>query len=204
MIRTTEGERLWRVRMLPKDLGVALVLLAALGLALLLRGQVEGRTTTFQAADAPFSISYPATWGSSLVAEQAPDILLTVEDPLTDSTFKTRLSVENTLLDPASPPDLATLVNRRIDTQDDRTGYHFIGQGETTVAGAPARQLEYAYVAQPIDTPGRPALPVVVHTREYVVQAGDAVYYITLAAPESEFAEASARFDRILQTVSVQ
>ena len=34
--------------------------------------------------------------------------------------------------------------------------------------------------------------------------AKDRTFYITLAAPQSEFAEASAQFDRIIQTVVVQ
>jgi hypothetical protein len=200
MIHSQEGS-LWRVRMLPKDVGVALVILVALGLGLLLRTQMESRTITFRAQDTPLSITYPAGWGSLVAPPEGT--LLSVADPLTDSTFKTALTVENQLLDPTAPAPLQTLVNRRIDDHDDLTGYHFIGQQDAAVDGAPAQQLEYAYVAQPIDTPGRAALPVVVHAREYVVQAGDSVYYFTLAAPEADFVAASASFDRIMQTVNV-
>jgi hypothetical protein len=64
-------------------------------------------------------------------------------------------------------------------------------------------QLEYAYVAQPIDEPRRASLPVVVHTREYIVVAQDRTYYITLAAPESEFERASARFERMIASVRI-
>lgn len=200
MIRTTESAQHWRIRMLPNDLGVALVLLVALALALLLRSQVEGRTTTFQAQDLPFSIAYPAGWSTS----EEEGRLLFASDPLTPSTFKTQLSVESALLDPASPPTLQTLIDRRVDERDDLTAYYLMGQEETTVDGAPAHYLEYAYVVQPIDTPGRPALPVVVHAREYIVQTPDSAYYITLAAPADAFEAASAQFDRIMQTVNVQ
>lgn len=202
MIRTASGDSApTQMHTLSKDIGVALVVLVALGLGLLLRAQVEGRTTAFQAEDSPFSITYPAGWGS---LDPAEGTLISVADPLADSLFKTTLTVEARDLDPSSPPTLQTLVDRRVEEHSALAGYHFIDRGDATVDGSPSAQLEYAYVAQPIDTPGRPALPVVVHAREYVVVAADRTYYIALAAPEAEFARASERFDRILQTVKVR
>ncbi|HWQ12710.1 MAG TPA: hypothetical protein VNL77_07920 [Roseiflexaceae bacterium] len=201
MLRTTAGGTPHAMRVLPKDIGVALVVLVALGLGLLLRLQTEGRSTTFQAAEAPFSITYPAWWGA---LEPEEGTLLSVEDPLAASTFKTTLTVEQRLLDPSDVPALQTLVDRRVEERATLTGYHFLDRGDATVDGAPAAVIEYAYVVQPIDQPGRAALPVVVHAREYIVVAGESTYYITLAAPEAEFADASARFDRMLQTVKVR
>jgi hypothetical protein len=189
------------MRALPKDIGVALVVLVALGLGLLLRLQTEGRSTTFRGEDSPFSITYPAGWGA---LDPAEGTIVSVEDPLADSAFKTTLTVEQRLLDPADVPTIQTLVDRRVEERGALVGYHFIDRADATVDGAPAAALEYAYVVQPIDQPGRAALPVVVHAREYIVVAGDATYYIALAAPEAEFADASARFDRMLQTVKVR
>jgi hypothetical protein len=186
------------MRTLPKDLGVALAVLIALGLGLLLLLNTVGRTKVYQSADTPFRMAYPATW---IDATSLQDVLLKVEDPLADSAFKTALTVETRELDPQSPPTLQTLLDRRVEQRSALTGYHFLANAETTVGGLKAMQLQYAYVVQPIDEPRRASLPVVVQAREYIVVAPDRTYYITLAAPENEFARASAQFDRMLQTV---
>jgi hypothetical protein len=44
---------------------------------------------------------------------------------------------------------------------------------------------------------------VVVEAREYIIVGQDRVYYITVAAPEQEFAAASARLDEIIRTVNL-
>lgn len=196
-----ERGRLYPVRLLPKDLGVALLVLVALGLGWLVRLQIEGATRTFQDPDSPFSISYPATW---LAGESLQEALLRVEDPRTDSALKTALMVESRELDPASPPTVQDLADRRIAQQGALTAYRLLGNDEATVGGARAARLEYAYVVQPLDAPGRASLPVVVQAREYVVVARDRIYYITLAAPQHEYAAASARFERTIEKVRVQ
>ncbi len=45
----------------------------ALGLALLLRAQVEGGVREFQAADAPLRLAYPATWRSASSLQDAAE-----------------------------------------------------------------------------------------------------------------------------------
>lgn len=201
MIQTTESGPVYRMRLLRKDVGVALVVLLALGLGWLLRAQVAGRTQEFRATDSPLRLSYPASWG---FADSLQDVLLKVADPQTDSAFKTNLTVESRETDPASPPELQTLLDRRVEQRAALTGYHFLANAEATVAGAPSAVFEYAYVVQPIDEARRPSLPVVVQAREYIIATSDRTYYITLAAPEQAFAEASAQLDRIIQTVQVQ
>jgi hypothetical protein len=201
MLRNADDQTLWRVRMLPKDLGVALVVLVALGLALILRIQVEGGVRQFQATDAPLRLAYPATWRS---ASSLQDVLLKVEDPLTTSAFKTTLTVESRELDPAAAPPLQELVDRRIEQRSGQVGYHFLAANPTRIDEADAMQIEYAYAVQPIDEPRRPSLPVVVHAREFVISAGDMSYYITLAAPTEEFAEASAALDRIIGSIRLR
>jgi hypothetical protein len=196
----TDEPKVLPLRTLPKDLGVALAVLVALGLGLLLFLSVDGRTTVYQSADTPFRIAYPATWSH---AESLQDVLLKVEDPQAASAFKTTLTIESRELDPQSLPTLQTLLDRRVEQRSALTGYHFLTNAETTVGGVKAMQLEYAYAVQPIDEPRRASLPVVVRAREYIVVAQDRTYYITLAAPENEFERASARFDRMMQTVQV-
>lgn len=184
-----------------KDLGVAAVVVLALALGWLLRAQTEGRVTQFQDPNSPFRIAYPTSWS---VSDTLHDVVLSVADPETDSAFKTNLTVESREIDPASPPPLQTLLDRRVEQRATLTGYHFLSNSETTVGGVNSAVFDYAYVIQPIDQPRRASLPVVVQAREYIVATKDHTYYVTLAAPQNEFESAAARFDRIIQTVQVQ
>jgi len=197
----TEAGTIYRQRFLRKDVGVVIVVLIALALGLWLRVQTSSRVTTFQDKETAFKIAYPATWGN---VESLQDVLLKVEDPQTNSTFKTTLAVETRDLDPQSPPTLQQLVDRRVAQRGALTGYHFLSSEPAAVGGAKAMRQEYAYIVQPIDQPRRASLPVVVHAVEYVVVGKENVFYITLAAPESDFADAQAQMAQIVQTVKVQ
>lgn len=201
MSRTINNITAWPLRTLPKDIGVAVVVLAALSLGLLLRLSIEGSTKAYQAVDRNFSMSYPASWRTTDVTNT---VILKVENPQVASAYKTNVTVEVRLLDPSSPPTLQEFVDRRVAQRSGLTGYHFLSSGETTVGGARAAQIEYAFVAQPIDAPRRAALPVVVRSREYIVVTKERVYFITLAAPESDFDRAGEQFDNMLQTVKAQ
>ncbi len=201
MSQATVAQEIREFRTLPKDIGVALVVLVALALGLVLRSTLESRTTTFQDKNTPLSISYPATW-SNVAANK--NLLLDVEDPRSAGAFKTELQVDARGLDLSSPPTLQQLVDRRVQENSKLTAYHLIATGEDTVGGARANRLEYAYVVQPIDQPRRASLPVVVHAVNYVVVTRDNVFYITLNAPEQEFADANAQLSQILRTVKVQ
>src|SRR5919199_4682435 len=195
MSQAAERERFYPLRLWPKDLGVALMVLVALGLGLLLRYQVEGATREFRDPDSPLRISYPASWTG---AESPEDALLRVEDPRTDSAFKTTLTVESRLLDPAAPPTLQTIVDQRVAEQGALTAYRLLSNGDATIDGARGARIEYGYVVQPIDAPRRASLPVVVQAREYVIVARDRVYYIAVAAPQHEYEDAQAQFERII------
>jgi hypothetical protein len=190
----------YRLRLLPKDIGVALVTLVALALGWLLMAQAEGRSRAFAEPDAGLRLSYPARWIS---VDSLQDLLLKVEDPRTDSALKTSLSVERRDLDPVDPPSLQTLLDRRVEDRGQLTGYHLLADSEATVAGQRAILLEYAYVTLPIDTPRRASLPVVVQAREYIVVTSDRSYYITLAAPEGAFPQAAAQFERIVGSIEL-
>jgi len=190
-----------RVRTLPKDVGVAILVVVALALGWLLRMQVDGRTHSFASTNPPLSMSYPASWRNTVSQDGA---LLRVEDAQTASTYKTNMTVESRELDPASPPTLQELVDRRIVQHGALTGYHLLSSTERDINGARSGQLDYAYVVQPIDTPRSASLPVVVHAREYVVPTKDHTYYFTLAAPEGEFERASEQFDHSVEGAKLQ
>lgn len=190
------GFRVWN-----KDLGVAIVVGIALLLGYLLSQVVINRTKVYAEPDSPFQLEYPARWTN---AESLQEVLLKIEDPAAASAFKTNFMVEARDLDPSAPPDMQTLVNRRVDQKSQLTAYHFINNTQTTVGGMPAQELEYTYVVQPIDTPRRASLPVVVVARDYIVLTPTRAYYMTLAAPESEVDYANARLDRILASVKLK
>jgi len=184
----------------PKDIGVTIVVVAALLLGFIISQVVINRTKLFQETDAPFSLEYPARWTE---AETLQDVLLKVQDPAANSAFKTSLTVETRELDPSAPPTMQQLIDRRVDQRSALTAYHFIDEHDAKVSGAPAQELDYTYVVQPNDTPRRASLPVVVVAREYIVLTSTRIYYITLAAPENEFDAASAHMDRIIQSVKL-
>jgi hypothetical protein len=193
--------RIYTLRMRPKDVGVAIITALCLLGGLLLMWNSTASTHTFQDELSPLRLNYPADWRS---VDSLQDMTLKVENPFTPSAFKTSLSVEQRELDPAAPPTLQTLLDRRVEERQLLTGYHFLDEGESLVGGARAMVSEYAYVAQPIDEARRAALPVVVHAREYIVVTGASSYYFTLAAPEAEFAEARRQFDRIIESAVVE
>lgn len=194
-------ERIYTLRMAPKDIGVAalaaLCLLA--GLAVMLTATT--RTTTFQDEFSPLRLEYPADWIS---VDSLQAVSLRVIDPTTPGAFKTTLTVEQRELDPADPPTLQTLLDRRVEERQTLTGYHFLDEAEATVDGARALASEYAYVAQPIDEARRAALPVVVRAREYIVVAGAQSYYLTLAAPADQFERFQDELERIVMSAEVQ
>ncbi|NTV64802.1 MAG: hypothetical protein HGA65_14915 [Oscillochloris sp.] len=191
---------IYRPSHLPKDLGVALVVLLALGLGWLLMTQTTGRTRSYAESDGGISLAYPAGW---ITVDSLQDVLLKVEDPQAVSTFKTTLSIERRDLDVSNPPTLQALLDRRVEDRSLLTGYHLLADGETPLANQRAILLEYAYVVQPIDTPRRASLPVVVKAREYLVIAGDRSYVITLAASEAAFEQARSAFERIARSVTL-
>jgi hypothetical protein len=202
MSETRIPRRLYQFRTAPKDLGVVLVLALALLLGFALYRSVESSTTRFSSQEPAFGLSYPSGWlGSESLLETS---LLKVEDPLTASAFKTTLTVEQRPLDPAAPPTLQTLLDRRVEQRQGLPAYHFLANRDTSVAGQRAVELEYAYVVQPISEPRRASLPVVVRAREVIVVTEDQSYYIQLAAPEAAFARASGDFDRIIASVELQ
>lgn len=201
--RSAAPGQLWQIRYLRKDVGVAIVTIVALLLGTLLQQRVTSQMKTFTAPDQSFSIAYPAGWVDAESLLDAP--LLKVQNPLTESAFKTTLTVESRELDPTAPPTLQTLLDRRVEQRQALMAYHFISDNETTVAGERAMQYDYAYVVQPADEPRRASLPVVVVAREHIVVTKDRVYYIALAMPESEIARDRDRLlNAILRSVRLQ
>src|SRR4051794_13290404 len=115
--------KVWPMRTWTKDIGVAIVVLLALAGGLLLRTYVEGSTKEYRSTNPTFSMAYPAGWRTIQSNDGA---LLQVQNPVTDSAFKTNITVMTRELDPSSPPTLQELVDRRVGDLGNLTGYHFL------------------------------------------------------------------------------
>jgi hypothetical protein len=199
-IDTTPEDKFLGVSHLGKDLGVAFVVIVALLLGWALREATLNRAIAYKDSETGFSLQFPTAWST---ADSLQDVMLKVENPNTGSAYKTNLVVEARELDPQNPPTLQEFVDRRVTQKGGLTGYHFIGEQDGVVDGSKAREITYAYVVQPNDQPRRVSLPVVVEAREYIMVGKDRVYYITVAAPESEFGAASVQLDQIVKTVDI-
>ncbi len=201
MAATTPSSNVYQFRTWPKDLGVAIVFLIAIGIGWLIFQRVDRQTVTFAPESVPFKMDLPARW---VGVDTFQDVLLKAQDPQTDSAYKTTLTIESRELDPASPPTLQTMLDRRVQQVGALPAYHFLSEEDATVNGAKAKTLDYAYAAQPIDQPRRASLPVVVQAREYIIVGKDHAYYVTMTAPENEYDRARAKFERAVQTIQVQ
>ena len=201
LMATSDGQQFWRIRHTRKDAGVLVVSLIALLAGFILYRLIDTRVEVFQEQDSPFRIAYPAGWEK---AASLSDSVIKLQDPETASAYKTNVIVIRRDLDPASPPTLQTLLDRRVQERSKLTGYHFLGSRDATVAGAKGIELGYAFTTQPIDQPRSASLPVVVQTRDVILVGKTTSYYITLSAPQNEFERANARFEEILKTVRIE
>lgn len=201
MAATPPAPNTYQFRTWPKDLGVALVFLIAIGLGWLLYQWVDRQTVAFAPEGVPFRMDLPARWAG---VDTFQDVLLKAQDPQTDSAYKTTLTIESRALDPASPPTLQTMLDRRVQQVGALPAYQFLAESDATVNGAKAVALDYAFAARPIDGQRRASLPVVVQAREYIIVGKEHAYYVTLTAPQNEYDRARARFERAIQTAQAQ
>lgn len=194
-------DEIYDLRLRPKDLGVALIAILCLFGGWLLMESVTTRTQSYQDEITPLRFDYPAGW---VQVPSAENILLTIANPATPSAFKTVISIENRPIDPASPPSLQTLLDRRVEQRQTLPSYHFLSDGEAEVDGVRALVSEYAFVNQPINEARRASLPVVVEAREYIIVTADQSYYVTLAAPADQYDQARRQFDQMIARMVVQ
>jgi hypothetical protein len=129
-------------------------------------------------------------------------------DVTATSSYKTTIGVVSRDLDPTAGLTLDGVVDREIavHTNDTLTypGYQLLGKvGDGTVDGQPAKVIEYAYAAKPIDVQQRDAPPVVVHAREYVVIKGTRLFLITLTADQAYYAEQADALAAIVNAIKL-
>jgi hypothetical protein len=80
--------------------------------------------------------------------------------------------------------------------------YRVLGTEKMEVAGQPALRIDYTYVSEPIASPYRRALPVVVEAVDYIILYGDSAYIVTLAADAQQFEAEQGQFETILSSLN--
>jgi hypothetical protein len=186
----------------PEWVVVAVVAIALLA-GWLLKSWVESRTTTFSNSD--LTLSYPATWLREL-GEPEQGVLFAAQDVRSGSLYATHLSV---WVADALPqvrqenvdPTLSAVTAWTFQRGQELEGYRVLGTAAVQVDGIDGARIDYAYVSDPIASPYRKALPVVVEAVDYLLPYQGKLYVITLAADASRFEPEAGQFEALLRRV---
>lgn len=182
---------------------VFVVIIVALLLGWFLKSSVEGQTarTTIE----NLSLTYPASW-LKVPSVAGQDALWSAADARSGSVYPTQLVIRKASLSPAAPgsddrlaPSISSWTFGRGQTLNH---YQVLETKRLNLAGQAAAEIDYAFVNQPIASPYRRALPVVVEAVDYLVPSQETLYIITLAADSSRFAQEQAQFETILQSLA--
>lgn len=183
----------------PEWLVWALVI-GLLAVGLLLKTAVAGRAEGFSAHGV--SLSYPAEWTQST----APEQLLYAADLFSSAQFPTSVTVRQVPTSEigrnlSSLGDIAMAWNTRLSKE--LQIYRSLNNVPTTISGHDAVMIEYAYVPQVTRGSGASAPPVVARAQDYLIQQGETLTIVTLAANANIF-ETEPNLARIMRTVKVQ
>lgn len=186
----------------PEWVVVAVVAIALLA-GWLLKSWVESRTTTFSNSD--LTLSYPATWLREL-GEPEQGVLFAAQDVRSGSLYATHLSVR---VADALPqvrqenvdPMLSAVTAWTFQRGQELEGYRVLGTEAAQVDNIDGVRIDYAYVSDPIASPYRRALPVVVEAVDYLLPYQGKLYVITLAADASRFEQEEGQFEALLRRV---
>ena len=183
---------------------VVAVVVGALLIGWMLKSLVESRTVTFSGP--ALSVNYPATWFREMNPDDG-DVILGVTDLGFGSLYRSRLTVRaiEALPQLARVDDeasaSATVTAWTFRRSQDLDGYRVLSTGSTELDGHRGVRIDYAYVTDPIASPYRKGLPVVVEAVDYLFPVGDQTIVITTAADGAQFEQESQRFATILSSV---
>jgi hypothetical protein len=186
----------------PEWVVVAVVAIALLA-GWLLKSWVESRTTTFSNSD--LTLSYPATWLREL-GEPEQGVLFAAQDVRSGSLYATHLGV---WIADALPqvrqenvdPTLSAVTAWTFQRGQELEGYRVLGTQAVQVDNIDGTRIDYAYVSEPIASPYRKALPVVVEAVDYLLPYQGKLYVITLAADASRFESEAGQFEALMRRV---
>jgi hypothetical protein len=185
---------------------VVVVVVVALAAGWLLKSIVEGQTVTFSSPE--LTLRYPAAW----LKEETPDqeTIFNASDIRSGSLYHSQvavhitqalptLPVENVDVEKMSPAITAWAFQRGQQLK----GFRTLDTAPAELSGRKGVMMHYVFVSDPISSPYREALPVVVEAMDYLFPAGDKTIILTVAADGMHFeAENSRWFQPILQSVT--
>ena len=180
---------------------VWLVVILLLVAGLFLKISAEGRTRDFSGSGV--AISYPAEW----VQLTGEGQLLYVADPFSSAQFPTGLTVRQIPVEEAGR-NLATIGDVAaawaIRQGQDKQVYRVLNIEPASINGQDAVRVEYAYVPQAVPGGHTNAVPVVARAQDYLVQQGESLTIITLAAAANVFEANADLWQSVLDTVQIQ
>ncbi len=184
------------------DVLVAVLVITALLAAYIYQLSLQARTTPVIDQNSGFALSIPNNW--TVEEEPLADTFVSAYDSRVASVYKSTVAGRSFAIDPDNPAALEDIVNRLIDQHgQELPSYHLLDSQATTVAGAKAWAINYAYVAQPIDDPFMAAPPVVVIATDYVIYTNIEYWLITLTADEKVVDKEKRDFDRIIGSIDL-
>jgi len=183
---------------------VLVVVAAALLLGWLLKTWVENRAVTFSNAD--LTLGYPADWLRE-IGEAEDGVVFEAHDVRSGSLYQTHLTLWIAEAPPQTrqenvDPLLSAMTAWTFERGQELDGYRVLGTEEVEVDGIRGTRIDYVYVSDPLPSPYRKALPVVVEAMDYLLPYQDKVYVITLAADGDRFEQESRQFESILRRVN--
>jgi hypothetical protein len=171
----------------------------ALILGLLLRNSVETRTRSYTDPTG-LSISYPDGWQIKEAEAEGESVQVS---NLTGGGFPTTFEVSRVAVEPSAPvTEVLALVGNdlALNWGRDRTAFKvFEVTPNQMVKGLPASRIRYVYVDVPAGIL-QESLPTVVLGSAYLVRKEGNVYVIGLRAEEDNYDEATARFERFVES----
>jgi len=184
---------------------VVAVVVVALLIGWMLKSLVESRTVTFSSS--ALSLNYPATWFREVNPDDG-DVILGVTDLGFGSPYGSRVTVRTiealprlARMDDEASAAAAAVTAWTFQRSQDLDGFRLLSTESTELDGRRGVRVDYAYVSDPIASPYRKALPVVVEAVDYLFPVGDQTIVITTAADGAQFEQESQRFATILSSV---
>jgi hypothetical protein len=149
-----------------------------------------------------FAVSIPSYW--TVAEELPPDTFISAYDTRAESVYKSAIRAQSFATDPDNPAQLEDIVDRLVERHgEELLAYHLLDIQPSTVAGAEARLVQYAYVTQPIDEPFMASPPVVVIASDYIIYTAGEYWILTLTADEKIADQAAGDFERIIQSITL-
>lgn len=184
------------------DVLVAVVVAIALVAGYAYRLSLSAQTTRVADPSSGFAVSIPSYW--TVNEELPPDTFISAYDTRAESVYKSTITAQSFAIDPDNPAQLENIVDRLVERHgEELLGYHLLDIQPSTIAGAQASTIQYAYVAQPIDEPFMASPPVVVIATDYIIYTADEYWLLTLTADEKLAEKERQDFERIIQTIAL-